>query len=46
VTADVAAFYDDFAADYADAILADFDEVSRRQGEQLDALLRHNADRV
>ena len=40
MTADVAAFYDDFAADYADAILADFDEVSRRQGEQLDALLR------
>jgi glycine/sarcosine N-methyltransferase len=40
VTANVAAFYDDFAEDYADAILSDFDEVSRRQGERLNALLR------
>jgi ubiquinone/menaquinone biosynthesis C-methylase UbiE len=39
VTDDVAAFYDDFAHDYADAILADFDQVSRRQGQQLQALL-------
>jgi SAM-dependent methyltransferase len=40
VSADVAAFYDDFAHDYADAILSDFDQVSRRQGGELDALLR------
>jgi SAM-dependent methyltransferase len=40
VPADVASFYDDLAEDYADAILSDFDQVSRRQGEELDALLR------
>jgi SAM-dependent methyltransferase len=37
---DIVAFYDDLAEDYADAILSDFDQVSRRHGERLDALLR------
>jgi len=37
---EVAAFYDDFAADYSDSILTDFDAASRRDGERLDPLLR------
>lgn len=40
MTDDVAAFYDDFAHDYADAILADFDAAVQRNGERLDAMLR------